>query len=273
MRLNKLEVRTSQGSLLTLPFDDISDGLYVQKIEGLDPVKATLVSSSFAQLDGAQYHTSRREPRNIKLSLGLEPNFLTDLVGDIRDRLYGFFMPKTEVRLQFYTYLERLNISGRIESFETALWSKDSVVNISIMCFDPDFYESTSVIFDGMTTSGLTETLLDYGGTVETGILFKLFPQRTFSAFTIYHTPPDGTLRVLEFASTLSPNDVLTISTSVGSKYVTRLRSGVETSMLYALSPQSNWIELLPGENDIRVYAEGLPIPFTIEYTPKYGGL
>lgn len=273
MRLNKLEVRTSQGSLLTLSFEDISDGLVVQKIEGLDPVKATLVSSSFAQLDGAQYHTSRREPRNIKLSLGLEADYVTNLVGDIRDRLYEFFMPKTEVSLQFYTYLERLNILGRIESFETSLWSQESVVDISIMCFDPDFYESTSVTFEGETTSGLTETLLNYIGTVETGILFKMFPQRTFSAFTIYHTPPDGTLRVLEFAETLSPNDVLTISTSVGSKYVTRLRGGVETSRVYALSPQSNWIELLPGENNIRVYAEGQPIPFSIEYTPKYGGL
>jgi hypothetical protein len=78
---------------------------------------------------------------------------------------------------------------------------------------------------------------------------------------------------VLDFAETLSPNDVLTINTTVGNKYVTRLRSGVETPMVYALSPQSNWIELLPGENNIRVYADGTPLPFRIEYVPKYGGL
>lgn len=273
MRLNKVEVRTSQGSLLILPFEDVSDGLIVQGIEGLDPVKATLVSSSFAQLDGAQYHTSRREPRNIKFRLGLEPDYITNLVGDVRDRLYGFFMPKTEINLRFYTYLERLNISGRIESFETALFTQEPAVDISIMCFDPDFYELTPVVFDGMTTDSLTETPINYIGTVETGILFKLFPQRTFSQFTIYHNPPDGTLRVLDFVETLSPNDVLTISTVVGNKYVTRLRAGVEASKIYALSPQSNWIELLPGENNIRVYAEGLPIPFSIEYTTKYGGL
>lgn len=273
MRLEKLEVRNSSGSLLTLVLADVSDGLVVQGIEGLEPVKATLVSSSFAQLDGAQYHTSRREPRNIKLRLGLESDYAPVLVGDLRDRLYDYFMPKTEVSLRFFTYLQRLDISGRIEAFETALFTQEPVVDVSIMCFDPDFYSLTPAEHDGITTSGLTETTIDYLGTVETGILFTLNVNRSVSEFTIYHKPPDGSLRVLDFASQLLAGDKLIINTIVGDKYVTRLRSGVETSLVYALSPQSNWIEFQPGLNNIRVYAEGTAIPFEIKYTDKYGGL
>ncbi len=55
--LIKVEARTSSGALLILPLDDVSSGYVVEEIEGLDPVKATLVSSSFAQADGEQYHT------------------------------------------------------------------------------------------------------------------------------------------------------------------------------------------------------------------------
>ncbi len=43
--LTKLDVSTVQGDLLTLQLDDVSEGLVVLEVEGLDPVKATLVSS------------------------------------------------------------------------------------------------------------------------------------------------------------------------------------------------------------------------------------
>jgi Phage tail protein len=279
----KVEIRTSQGSLLTLPLGDATGGLIIQEIQGLDPVKATLVSSSFAQLDGSQYHSSRRESRNIKITLGLEPDYGLELVGDLRRRLYNFLMPKTEVSLRFHTYDERIqnvlerdldvDILGRIESFETALFTKDPAVDISLVCFDPDFYDPIPVEISDMTVNDLTETVLNYIGTVETGIKFTLSVDRSISEFTIYHRPSDGSLRTLDFAAPLLANDVLTINTVVGNKSVILVRDGVESSLVYALSPQSNWIELQPGDNYIRVYAEGVPIPFEIEYTTKYGGL
>ncbi len=98
--LVSLEVITRQFQSLLLPLNEVLNGFAVESIEGLEPVKATLVSSSFAQIDGAQYHSSRREPRNIKLKMGLEPDYVTDSVRDLRHRLYGFLMPKSEVTLR-----------------------------------------------------------------------------------------------------------------------------------------------------------------------------
>jgi hypothetical protein len=271
-----VEVRNSQGTLLSLPLDDISDGLVLTEVEGLDPVKATLVSSSFAQMDGEQYHSSRREARNIRIHLDLEPDYIADSVYDLRKRLYTFFMPKTEVQLRFYMSDDLVvNIMGRIETFETNIFSDKPNAVISLLCYDPDFVELESVVVEGETvetTDMITITLPD--GTIETGIRFVLNVDRDITEFAIYHQPEGQSLRTLDFAAVdMEAGDVLTISTVSGSKGATLVRSAVSTSVLYGVSPQSNWIELQPGDNELRVHAEGDEIPYTIEYSHRYGGL
>ena len=59
--LTRVEVRNDHGNLLNLSLQEILGGFIVEEIQGLDPVAATIVSSSFAQLDGEQYQSSRRE--------------------------------------------------------------------------------------------------------------------------------------------------------------------------------------------------------------------
>lgn len=272
--LTKVEVRTRQGTLLNLPLEDVDNGFIIEEIEGLDPVKATLVSSSVAQVDGAQYHSSRREPRNLKFKIGLEPDYINSSVKSLRTRLYSFFMPKSEVDLRFIDSdgLE-VDISGRVESCDSPLFSKDPEVDVSIMCFAPDFYDRTPVVINELTTSTTDEILIPYEGTVETGVRFTLHVDRSLTQFNFYHRPPDGTLRSLNFARAMVVDDVLVISTVPGSKGAALTRANVVSSALDSISPQSNWIELQPGDNYIRVYAEGAGVPFDLEYTTKYGGL
>ena len=274
--LTKVEVRTTTGMLLVLPLDDISNGYVIEEIEGLDPVKATIVSSDFAQLDGSQYQASRRESRNITMRIGLEPDYVTKSVRDLRTNLYTYLMPKTQVSLRFYMSEGLIvDITARVESLETILFTKEPLVDISLICFDPDFLELEPVIVTGDTVSDSTEFLIPYGvdGTVETGITFVLNVDRALTEFTIYHRPADDVVRTLNFAAILEADDVLTINTVVGSKEVTLLRDSVLSSLLYGMSPQSNWIDLHPGDNYFRVYAVGAAIPFTITYTTRHGGL
>lgn len=283
MLLKSLDATNSRGSVLSLPLGDISGGFIMKKIEGLDPVKANLVSSSFANLDGEQYQSSRRVPRDIKITLGLNPDYGTQAVKSLRDQLYSYFMPKTKTTLSFHmfdkfavsVFLDHLDIDivGRIETFESDLFVEEPEVVISVRCFNPDFYDPISVIFDGMTVADLTETVLSYIGTVETGVIFTLSPDRAVDMFTIYHRPPDNTLRTADITYPFLAGDVVKITSIVGSKGVKLTRAGTETSILYAQSPQSNWLELQPGDNNLRIYAEGAPVPFNIEYTNKYGGL
>lgn len=275
--LTKVEVLTEQGVLLTLPLQDTTQGYSVQDIDGLDPVKATIVSSAFAQMDGEQYQSSRREKRNIILTLGYEPDYATGTVQDLRKKLYGFFMPKQRVLLRFFQTGEPMvQIYGRVESLNSPKFTKEPQAVISVLCFDPDFYDPIPTVLNGNTTSGTTEQTHIYDGSVETGIVFRLLVNRNDATeFTIYHRPPDDSLRQLDFtvATPLLTGDVLSISTIPGNKYATLTRGGVDTSLLFGISPQSNWINFFPGTNKYRVHAEGAGIPYQIEYTPKFGGL
>lgn len=274
--LQLVEVRTRQGDLLSLPLEDDSSGFRVADIQGLDPVKANLVSSSFANMDGEEYQSSRREARNVKLQIELDPDPETgDTVYGLRKEIYKFFMPKSEVTFRFYMSdgLE-VDIVGRVESCETAMFTQEPAVDISVMCFKPDFYELTPELVPGTTTAGEVPITIEYAGSIETGIQLTLLVDRSLPDFSVYHVPPNDETKTMDFDNyPLIAGDVLVISTVRGAKGATLTRAGVTTSVLFGISPQSNWIELQPGTNTIRVAAEGADIPLSIQYINKYGGL
>lgn len=272
--LSSVDVTTPRGNLLSLPLDDDSSGFRVVEIEGLGPVKATLVSSSFAGLDGEQYQSSRRETRNIKFKIELDPDPTTDTVRSLRQKLYDFFMPKTEVTFKFF--LEdglEVGITGRVETCEPDIFTREPTMNISIVCFDPDFVQPDLIQILGMSTADAEATSFDYDGTVDTGIKFVLFVDRSVTDFTIIHTTPSGETRTLEFSAPLIADDWLLINTIPGEKEVFYFRAGVKTNVLYGISPQSNWISLENGINTLKVEAVGAGIPLTFEWYNRYGGL
>lgn len=272
--LTRVDVSTPQGDLLSFQLDDDTSGFIVKNIDGLDPVKATLTSSNFAGVDGAQYQSSRRETRNILIKLGLEPDPLTDTVRGLRNRLYGFFMPKAKVDLKFYDDEGiTATISGVVEDAPTPLFTETPEMVVSIICFEPDFLDTVPGHFDGTSVSSDSMSIISYPGTSETGTIVTLNVNRSMSDFTIYHQPPNDNLRQLDFSASLLSGDVLTISSVKGDKGIILNRGGTESSLLYGMSPQSSWIELMPGVNHIRLYATGAGVPYTIDYTTRYGAL
>lgn len=274
--LATVEARSPRGDLLTFPLEDDSSGFRVVKIEGLGPVKANLVSSSFANADGEQFQSSRREARNIKFELELEPDPETDTVYSLRNKLYRVFMTESKVKLTFIL-LDGLSVDivGVVEDCDVEHFTNEPKANISIMCFEPDFIDPLPIAVPGFTVADETDSMnIEYDGTVETGIQLVLNVDRALPEFTVYHVLPNDEVQTLEFNNyPLEAGDTLTISTVFGSKGATLVRAGTSSSVLYGVSPQSKWIELLPGDNSIRVYAEGDPIPLEVEFVTKYGGL
>lgn len=272
--LTLVEVYNSQGETLSLPLQDVSGGYVVEDIEGLDPVKAEIVSSPFAQIDGTQYQSSRRENRNIVLTVGIEPDYSTTSVRELRSQLYGFFMPKTYITFRFFIDgVHFVDISGRVESCEAPLFSNSPKVVVSVLCFDPDLVSPDTVLINGSTVASTNEITIPYSGTVETGIVFTLSVDRALTEFTIYSQQPGGDYQSLEFAAILSAGDVVKISTVSRAKGATLTRAGSTGSILYGVSPGSSWINLRRGDNQFRVLAEGAAIPYTVEYRARYGGL
>lgn len=272
--LNQIEIRNSAGTLLTMVLDEIQDGYVLKSVDGLDPVKAVIATSDFAVLDGVQYQSSKRLSRNLLVYLGLEPDYVSTSVRDLRQGLYTWFMPKSAVNLRFFdTDGPTVSIDGRVESFEAPLFVREPQAVISLICPDPDFVELTSESGSGNTVSDTTEFLVQYDGTVETGIKFVLNLNRSLSQFTIIHRQPDNVYRSLYVTASMINLDTVTVDTNVGQKAITLTRSGVESSLLYGMSQQSAWFKLQPGDNYFRFYATGAAIPFTYEYTNRYGGL
>ena len=276
--LSRIEVRTSGGTLLNLSLEDVFSGYVVQDVEGLDPVKSNLVSSPFANMDGEQLHSSRRDLRNIVLRIGIEPDYVSSTVQDLRNNLYNFFMPKSTVSLTFVMHDGKaFYISGMVETCEAALFTREPTMAVSITCFDPDFVSTTPTVLTGVSTNSMATaaTNLDYDGTVEAPVKLSITVNRTVGEITVYHTVPSGGIvRSMEIAYPFLSGDVVTVVTTPGKKSVTLLRTNVSRPILYATPPRAYWMELEHGRNTYRVYVTGTgSLPYQLEYTARYGGL
>jgi len=272
--LNKVEFTNRQGSVLSLLMEESDSNYQIADIDGLQPVKATLVSTSYANTDGEQFQSAKREARNIKIKLDLDPDFDDNTYTTLRADLYSYFLPKSEVKMRYFmdTGLY-VDITGHIEDFDMPIFEKDPSVDISIMCFQPDFIDPRIVTINSGTVDGSTNLLIDYPGTVEAGTVLTLNVNRVLPAFTMYNTDAAGNLYQLDFDGDLVAGDQLIISSLRGSKGITLIRDSVSSSFLYGRSAQSSWIDFSQGINHFRVYAPGDPVPYELEYVVRYGGL
>jgi len=279
MSIDKVEVTNSRGNLLVLSLEDISNGYIVEDIDGLGPVKATIVTSDFADMDGQQEQSSSRETRNITLKLGYAPNFsINETVRVLRSRLYDYFMTATKVNLAFYmTDGLIVQTKGTVESCEPTLFAKEPQMDISIICFDPDFIDTeTTEIHDLFTTIDTTPQVIQVNGSSKTGLSSLSFiAAKTMSEFTIYHTTPTGDVQTMLVSAPLLVGDVINLCTIKGQKSITLTRSGVTTSLLWAVSPQSIWVLLEPGPNQFYLSgtSTGPSSPVLVEFKNRYGGL
>lgn len=277
----KVEATNSQGSLLTLQLGDTSTGINIQNITGLDPVKATIVSSAFANQDGAVYQSSRRDTRNIVLTLELAPEpTLTDVLS-LRRYVYDIFTPKDNVTLKFYVdntddaSEDGYQISGYVESCGAPMFAQENIVTVSIINPNPDFIDPVVKTITGLTTSDVAATEMGYVGTVSSGFVATINVNASCAEITMYYTDPAGNGWAFDIAYALLAGDVLTFSTVPGNKYATLLRAGVTSSILFAIAPWSVWAQLAKGSsNKLRfVAAGGGSFPVSISYTNRFGAL
>lgn len=272
--LVKIDATTRRGNALSFEVFENDSGFQIAEIEGIEPVKANLVATSFAGMDGEQFQSATRGPRNIKIKLELEPDFVTDTYYSLRQELYKVFMPKATIALRFHLSSGLyLDIDAVVEEITPEFSSVDVPIDISLMCYKPDFVDPRRVVLPGMTVA-TTETMhIDYPGNVEAGTVITLNVNRTIGDFSISNTNEEGFTSKLDFSYPLIAGDVLVISSLKGNKGISLTRSGVQKSLLYGRSSQSGWIEFIQGINQFKIYALGDPIPYQLEYLVRYGGL
>lgn len=278
MSIDKVEVTNSQGDLLSLSLRDISNGFVVKEIGGLDPVKASIITSNFATMKGQQYQATSVTSRNITITLGYAPNYTVNQeVSDLRDSLYDFFMPGDAVTMTFYkTNGLVITSMGRVEDCSAPLWAQEPETNISIICFDPDFVDPNTVEIHGIfQTTDTAPHTIHVDGSVPTGLTSLSFTAgRTLSEFTIYHTAPNGDLTTMLVSAPLIVGDLVEMCTINGQKSITMTRASVVTSLLWAVSADSTWVQLSKGDNLFYLFAAATnPEPVFVDFNNRYGGL
>jgi hypothetical protein len=255
---------------------DSSNGYVVKEIDGLDPVNASLTTSSLAQVDGAQPQNARRDVRNITIKLGLEPDYLSTTVQSLRSALYDWFMTKSLIGLKFYLDGVLFAVSsGQVETCTNSMFSADPEVDISILCYDPDLYGPAQIELDSSTVSTTDTTAINYAGTSDAGVIFTLNINRSLDSVALYNTAPDNTIQQFALSGTgaFVSGDILTINTIPGQKSVTLTRASITSSVLFYVDDSAAWITLQKGVNEFRAFASGAAIPFTLTYTPLFGGI
>jgi hypothetical protein len=273
--LTAVTITNNRGNTLTLPLADTSSGYAVRDIEGLDPVDATLTTSSLAQQDGADPQNAQRGTRNITMKLGIEPNWATNDVRSLRSALYDYLMPKALIIMGFIFDGVLFAVTpGQVESFANVMFSADPEVDVSIICYKPDFYGPMLQTISGVSrTDNTSPTIIDYGGTSDTGFIFTLNVDRVISELVLTNTAPDGELQKMTITSNFIAGDTVVINTIPGSKAITLIRSGLPSSLLSYYDLTSAWISLKRGSNSLKIVTPTAGVPFTISYTPLYGGL
>jgi hypothetical protein len=183
-------------------------------------------------------------------------------------------MPKALVTLYFYVDGALFaTTTGTVESFANSMFSADPEVNISLICYDPDFYAPDPVTVSGNSVVDTSVQTIPYAGTSPVGVVFTMTLNTDLAGFQIYNSKPDGSNQIFDVEGTLKNGDIITITSIPRQKSIMMDRSGIDSSILFYVQPSSDWITLDNGDNDIRVYAGGAVIPFTIDYTSKYGAL
>jgi tail protein len=270
--LTQVSAQNNRNGLLLLPLFDSSAGYSVQNIDGLGPVKATYVASTLAQQDGGTVQNRRRDARNIVLTLGLESDWVTNTPSQLRRVLYNFFMPKLEVT--FGLYEDDIfwgSTVAEVESCEPVMFSADTQVAISLLCYDPDFYAPAVTDVPSLTVNNTTTQTITYEGTSESGIEFTLTFMESATSITLINTGPDGVQQTFELDGAFSNGDVLYVNSNNGHKAATLSSGGLPKSILSYLG-RDDWITLQPGDNQFRAFYGGTATPYDLQYTAKYGG-
>ena len=272
--LTKLEVYTNRDTMLSLPIMDTTGSFRVEDISGLGPVKATIVTSKYAKVDGEQVQNVRGEMRNIVLRLGLRPDFATESYSDLRRTLYDYLMVKSSVRLRFYdTSWPTVQIEGTVETFEPVLFSKDPQCQISILCPLPDFLAVDPTVVSGVSTSSGVNTSIPYWGTVPTGFIFTVTPERNLDGFIFTCLGTEE--KVFEFNRPFGYGSRAEFGTEPGSKFaqIRNLSNDLVSNALASIVTYPSWPRLDPGANLVRVDLAGAAVPWNLIYVERYGGL
>lgn len=271
--LTSVDVQSENPFILEIRDARPTDSIIVEKIEGLGPPDVDLFMGDYAR-DGGSYSGRRVPPRNVTFTLRINPNYkLNESVSGLRNMLYKAFMDPFEDAdsLPFILHDDELPdrfVEGHTEKFDTDIFSGDTVVTIATRCPNPYILD---VEWTSHAAAGPSFPF-QYDGTAGAGMVLEL----TFTTGSTLTTIDLNDKKMfLDYDFLLG--DELLIDTRRGHRKIQVTRAAETTDILYALDPDSVWLELHSLANLIKVYGAvttDIPANFdNISFRTAYWGV
>lgn len=283
--LTQVDVYGAVNSATALPLSGAGvygDPVQIKKIDGLGPVKADIQTATYGAIN-REYLTGKfYGKRNIVLTLGLNPDWATQTVEELRQLLYAYFTPTQQVELRFQsTHLPEVNIFGYVESMDPNIFSADPEIDVSIICPSPNFVATASTVVTGDTVLQTTDvtTPINYVGNVPVGYNLKINRKSGFTnsltgqTITIINKSP--TITTFQSVAYVDASYNYQLNTEQGDKFVRKvgIASGAITNLMYSVALDANWPMISPGENDFLVQAPVANFTWTMTYFAEFGGI
>ena len=256
-------------------------------LTGLNPPPANIVTSVIPGFDGTRFNLGRLEERNVVITLALTGNAETG-----RMLLNNVILPKRYIKVLYRNNTLNVYIEGYVDTFEYDVFEQGIIAQASIICPSPywidvndsdtnikrivDLFEFPfSIPEEGIAFSEITASASNSvinSGTVQTGIMITIEADYDVTNPTITNTT---THEHMTIDMDMKKGDQIIINTVQGNKYVEKYADDTETNIINSLTMDSNWINVIPGENLFMAEAESGEIHMRTKITlqNRYGGV
>lgn len=246
-----------------------NDAYAVKSILGLDPPDGIINTVRNAGQDGSVFNSAYMDERVITITLAI--NYPAEIN---RINLYKYFKIKYPIKIRYKNGSRNVWIIGYTQSVQIAYFDKKETAQITVRCPDPYFNDEKTTMQEMSNVLALFEfpfdieetdpvemsrielgrdQIISNGSDVPIGMKIRIYASGNAVNPQIYNVRTGEFLKILD---TMIAGDVIEISTMKGSKSAIRYREGVKTSMIGYFAEGSVWLQLLPGENVMAMYAD-----------------
>lgn len=261
-------------------------GIYIDRVDGLSPVKAVHSATSSPYIDGARLNNVRIGVRNIVIYLELHRN-----VEENKLLLYQLFRKKKEGTLYYKSAERDVYIKGYVEDITPNQYSTPVTVQIVLVCYDPYFIDAQAIVTEiahnipklrfpfsiteprpfGIYGENTTQTLTN-DGDEQLGMLIHIYASDRAEIPKVYN---NETGEFFEIGIELMAGDEIVINTKQGEHAVTLKRAAQEFNVFNAITRGSSWLQLDVGQNTFGATASsgGDLLRFMLSAAERYEGV
>lgn len=280
MIFNKLRFVGATSVDLPIIGADPAGPFVLKGVDGLGPPEREVTISRTVQ-EGGKRQGTRTHNRQIVARVGLQPEWdIGQTPAELRTILYGLLTPKYGLPVVAQIMLGGTVIAqsqGDISRFETALFSKDPEVQITLDCDYPYLKSPTARIQmpEKSVVDGKTAIDIENEGTAPAGFWMS-FTLQSAQPTPLQISDDSAFGQIMEIGGLWEAGDTLIIDTRTGQRNIWKTRSGttVPVSAIGDLSGTSPWMQLHGGDN--RLLINNLAFDFVgngFEHTPAYWGV